>query len=543
MKKSLETLIKGEKYLLILFPVIYLVAGFYFRNLLGNLSLRSCDPDYIYFISGLTLSDGTFKLGHFDNPGTPLQIFMALIFKLIYFFRTTTTPYIEDVLLHPDLYLSVTNMMITAITSAVLYYCGKKVFQTTRSVMAAMLIQTTPFLPVIWYDLIGRIAPELIMTFPVILLTVLIIKIYKQGNPVTNKQLFYFSLIAAFGLSIKLTFLPLWLIPFLIMGDWKKKLIYIGLSLLLFLVIAFPVTLQLDFFWGWIKNLFLHSGQYGGGASDIIDFAALKSNLLELFYYERRYFYVFISLIALFSFYLVFFKKKAEKKFLLVTLAVILTIAIQLLMVGKHYAHRYFIPVLMLLPLMVFLITESTRKFFPQKMTMILTNIAIFAFLIWSIGLNSRWLSVKTEAMGSDIEQRLPTWHFASLLEKDSYRIITSQNYGSPFIEYTLMYSMAWACNAKKAEYAPILGKLYPFVYCYSTWDNTLKTWGEGFDANKISNSGKNVYLYLERNDEELYNKTISKLIEVNRVPFEVNREQVYLNPKTTEVIYRISFK
>jgi len=492
-------------------------------------------------MSGLTLSDGAIKLGHVDNPGTPLQILMALVFKLTYFFRSSPIPYVEDVLLHPDLYLSVTSLFITAITSGLLFYAGYKVFQSTKSVFYALLVQTAPFMPVIWYDLIGRVAPELMMPFPVILLTVLIIKIHFQKEPFTNQSVLLLAFISAFGLSIKLTFLPIWFIPFLVLEGWKKKLIFVVSAFLLFFIIAFPMTLQINIFWGWVKTLFMHSGTYGTGESNIIDFASLKTNLRELFGYEIRFFYIYLALIVTSLGYIIYFRKKANKQDVFLSIAVIVTIAIQLLMVGKHYAHRYFIPVLMLSPLMVFIIAELIKKFYPKKITTILINIGIVALLFWNVQFNRQWLPIKTEAMGSDIENRLLTWHFAQTLEKDSYKIIASQNYGCPFIEYTLMYSTAWASNKKKEEYAPILDKLYPNTYNYFTWDNSMKYWGEKFDAQKIIDSGKHVYLYLERNEEELYNKTISKLGEENGNKFQVIREQVYLNPKTTEVVYRLT--
>jgi hypothetical protein len=540
IKGLINSLLNGQKILLLLLPLVYLLAGAYFRNLLGNLSLRSVDPDYIYFMSGLTLSDGVLKLGHFDNPGTPLQILIALIFKIIYLFRPTPTPYLEDVFLHPDLYLSITNILITSLTAALLWYAGRKIFQATGSVFYALLIQTAPFLPVIWYDLIGRIAPELMMPFPVVILTVLIILISKKENPISNRYLFFFSLVSAFGLSVKLTFLPIWFIPFMIMEGWKKKLLFLGISLGLFFLIAFPVTLQIDFFWSWIKNLFIHSGQYGGGESNILDINSLRSNLKELFGYERQYFYLFAGLACLFLVYLIRFRKNAEKRMVLITLAVILTVIIQVLMVGKHYAHRYFIPVLMLLPLIVYLMCELTSKLLPVRVAKLIVTVGIMAFFAWSIQIHSRWLPLKTVAMGNDIEHRLPTWHFASMLDKDSYKVITSQNYGCPFIEYTLMYSMAWACNAKKTEYAPVLGKLYPYTYVYSTWDNSLRYWGEKFDAGKIPGSGHKIYLYLERDEEDLYNKTILKLSEENGSPVNFERIPLYQNPTTKEVIYQL---
>jgi hypothetical protein len=93
MNKLTDRLPRYEQVLLILMPVVYFIAGSYFRNLLGNLSLRSCDPEYIYFMSGLTLSDGLLKIGHIDNPGTPLQVFLAITFRIVYFFRASPSSF------------------------------------------------------------------------------------------------------------------------------------------------------------------------------------------------------------------------------------------------------------------------------------------------------------------------------------------------------------------------------------------------------------------------------------------------------------------
>jgi hypothetical protein len=310
----------------------------------------------------------------------------------------------------------------------------------------------------------------------------------------------------------------------------------------MFFIIAFPVTLQLDIFWGWIKNLFMHSGTYGKGEANIIDIQQFKVNIREMYNLEKRFFYLMITLVAVIIAYYAIFRKKADKKLMIAGIAIAVTIAIQLLLVGKHFAHRYFIPVLMLAPLMVFLTAEIIRKIYPKNVTLWAVNLLIVLLLISNIGYNRFWLNMKTEAMGNDIANRMPTWHIAQSLEKDSYKIITSQNYGSPFIEYTLMYSLVWANNEKRQEYAVNLGKLYPNTYNYFTWDNTIKYWGEKFNAQKIIDSGNQTYLYLERNEEDLYNKTINKLIEENGTQFQLNRELVYLNPKTTEIIYRLTF-
>ena len=540
MNRFLEKFPPARIALLFILPLLYIIAAAYFRTLLGNLSLRSSDPEYIYFMSGLNLSEGTLKLAHIDNPGTPLQMLVALVFRLTWLFRGLPKPYVEDVFLYPDLYLSVTSLFIAALTAGLLWYAGKKTLQYTNSVLYALLVQTAPFLPVIWYDLIGRVAPELMMPFPLVLLTVLLIKVYYQKKPVDNTQLFLFALLSAFGLSIKLTFLPVWLIPFLLIEGWKRKLYYLGLSLLLFFIIAFPMTLRLNVFWGWVKALFMHSGQYGGGESNIIDLPSLRQNLGELVGLEKRFFYLFLTMTAVMATYLAWFRKKADKRLVILGLAVVLSVGIQVLMVGKHYAHRYFIPVLLLSPLMAIIVTEFIKKAFPWKRTTLIISLAILFLFAVNIRHHAQWLPIKTEAMGSDIAGRMPTWHYAQILEKDSYRIITSQNYGSPFIEYTLTYSHVWGTGKKRAEYAPILDKLYPNTYNYFTWDNSLKYWVKPFDAREVADSGKPVYLYLERHEQELYDKTLARLKDESPTPFEAGSELLFHNPSTNEVIYRL---
>ena len=269
---------------------------------------------------------------------------------------------------------------------------------------------------------------------------------------------------------------------FVIVGC-KKKLLFVGAAFLMFFIIAFPLLLHFNFLWGWVKSLFMHSGTYGAGDSNIIDLVSLRTNIKELFGYEKRFFYVYFTLFGTLLGFLIYFRKKAEKRTVLLALGVIFTIALQILMVGKHYAHRYFIPVLMLSPLMVFIVAEMVKKFYPKRITAILINVAIVGLLIWSVQFNRVWLPIKTEAMGTDIENRLPTWHFAQTLEKNSYKIITSQNYGCPFIEYTLFYSQVWANQKKREEYQPILNKLYPNSFSYFTWSDEMKYWGEKFSA------------------------------------------------------------
>lgn len=114
-------------------------------------------------------------------------------------------------------------------------------------------------------------------------------------------------------MSIKLSFLPLWILPFIIIDGWKRRFLFIGTSVVFFLIIALPMTLRIGIFSEWVKNLFLYSGQYGSGDTNIVDFTSLAVNLKELWGYEKRFLSLFhpdCSVGRLFS----LFQEKNEQK-------------------------------------------------------------------------------------------------------------------------------------------------------------------------------------------------------------------------------------
>jgi len=105
MLKTNKPWIHRFQSILFVVPSIYFIIGSYFRSILGDLSLRSLDPDYIYFITGLGISEGHFNVYHVDNPGTPLQYLMGFSYRITHLFRPGGGTYFEDVFKTPDLYL------------------------------------------------------------------------------------------------------------------------------------------------------------------------------------------------------------------------------------------------------------------------------------------------------------------------------------------------------------------------------------------------------------------------------------------------------
>ncbi len=538
--KTQNKIFQAKYLLLFIIPMLYFSIGAYFRYLLGDLTLRSLDPENVYFITGLGISEGHFKVAHIDHPGTPLQYLMAISYRITFLFRPDNVTFLEDIFRNPDLYMAVANTIITGITTALLFYSGQRIYRKTGSVLYGLLIQCSPFLPVIWFDLIGRIVPELMMPIPVILLEMFLMELmYSEEENISAKQVVYLSALSAFGLSVKLTLIPLWFIPLLILKKWKTKAKFLVLSIIFFLAFAIPVTLRLSKFTSWIKAIFIHSGQYGGGDANFVNWPEFWTNLQFLWGYERWFLVTTIITFFLAITYFLIFRKKSDKKLLIVTSAVLLTILLQTGMVCKHFSHHYYIPVLLMLPLLVFLISEITKRILRGKMQFIIT-IGLIVFIVAFFIHQRPWIKMKSEAMGTDVAQRKETWHFVSTLDPNAIWIITTQNYGSPFREYALMTCYAWAGSQQK-YFTETLAKVYPDSYLFFTWDNTIRFWGDELTQKKIEESHKPVYLYLENDAPELYQKTLDKF------PFltdslKVAPELLFSNEKTKEMVYKLNF-
>lgn len=531
---------------LLLFPLFYYLTGTYFRLILEDPSLRSIDPDYVYFMSGLNISEGCFKVKHIDHPGSPLQYLVTLVFKIIWLFRRNPAGFTEDILSYPDLYLSIVNLTITTIIAVSLFAAGKYVYKKTGSAFYGMLIQTLPFISVILYEIIGRITPELLMPLPMLALSIFLIGyLSKKPEKFSNTDLLILALVMAFGLSLKLTLISIWIIPLIIVKPWWKKFSVLVAGILFFLIISLPVTLQLERFWQWTKDLFWHSGQYGTGEETIVDLNTLKENFTQILHIQKHFTYLTIALILMIPPVIIRFKKQKlpkEKKIIAVSIAIVATILIQIVISGKHYAPRYFLPALMFIPLIIFLLAEMLKSFYPSKIMKAIVLAGIAFFLVWNIKQQLDVINYTSEAFEKQIAAKKRTRNIAETFKQPSIKIIVSQDYGCPFPEYALHFSTVWSAPALRDKYVEKLSELYPDTYQYTTWDGKFIYWDTPLNPEKIIEDNIPVYLYLEKNTNELYEKTIDKLEEITEKTFSVQKKLLFENPVNGEGLLQLIF-
>ena len=520
--------------ILLIAPLAYFFLGSYILQIAGFFSLHGADPECIYFISGLSVANGKLMLGHIDNAGTPLQYMAALVFRLVYFLRSHQVSFNLDVLANFDMYLHVLNLALTSVIAVFMYFAGRIFYRISNNLTYTVLLQLSPLFTSIIFLNIGRVVPENLIPIPVMLLSILLLQplFASDDNRFRNNYL-WFGLISAFGLSIKLTYFPLWIIPLIVLTTWKERIRYSLIAVGSFFVMALPVTLQINVFWGWMKALFLHSGQYGKGEGNIIDWKTFGPNFSSL-YTENRFFF-WIMIVLLIVFVASFISKKNREGSLVrrISLAVLSATVIQTVIVCKQYEARYFIPALMLLPVSILIIAEFIRQFNPVISKYRIPQIAIV--LIISVYFVRQLPVVQhlSQDMDQKINQKAQAMHYMQTIEKDAVKIIVTTNYGAPVQEYVLMHSYEWS-GRQRDFFKPVLAELYPNSYIFFPWDNTMHFWAKEPD---FKNPDRPTYIYfLNDNLKESFLQNAGKYF-----PEKYELIRTFFNEGNGEVVYKLA--
>jgi hypothetical protein len=169
----------------------------------------------------------------------------------------------------------------------------------------------------------------------------------------------------------------------------------------------------------------------------------------------------------------------------------------------------------------------------------LMTSIVIF--IIWNFKQQVGTINYTSEAFENQINARQQTKNIIESFEKESIKIIVSQDYGCPMIEYAVHFSTVWSDHDLKPRYLEYLARKYPNTYQYTTWDGKFIFWGEAFDPQKIIDYKIPVYVYLEKYSEELYVNTIEKLSEYGK-GFLIKKKLLFENPVNGEAILKLIY-
>ncbi len=344
-----------RKIALCLLPIAFVLSGLSF-----NRAKYSNDPEYIYLVNALNISKGK-AVGHFDNPGTTvMQLGFVVVYLTHLFDSTSTESLVNEVLKDPDKYIEAFSTILILMCGLMLLLAGYFTFRRTGWLWAALLIQTAPFFSTnILEHAWTKTSPEPMLLMVSLVFSMALIWYANSENKGTSPWPWVFGLIAGFGFATKVTFLPLFLVPFLIWPDLRFWLRYLIMTLAAFLLFTIPAWPVLPNMLGWLYKLMIHTGTYGQGAYGFIDSSAYLASLIAIVRNNTFYIFIVCGGMAALVFSLLRNGRSAcfSNNTFRLLLALIVAHLFGIAMVAKHYQHNhYLIPVMALIGITVYLI-------------------------------------------------------------------------------------------------------------------------------------------------------------------------------------------
>lgn len=464
--------------LLAVLPLILLLTCMELRVNNGNFSLYAIDPEFSYLLSGIRLSQGSINL-FLDHPGTPLLILAAPVMRIVHLFRSG--PFVEDVLQHPDVYLHILNISLISVIALVMLLAGWMIYRRTGNLGAALFVQAIPFATEMILSSTGRFMPEPFLIAVVICLAAFIIvdiATFKNSERILDQRAWHYGILLGFGLSLKITFAPVLLIPLFLKGSVKSKLRYCGIAMLSFVVFTFPLLVRWEYFFGWISSIVVYSGKHGSGEATFIEPDSFGNNLKTIAAHEELLLVALTTAAILLLLYLLNpIRKKITEHHAVAALAGVVAASILgVLGIAKHFALYYLIPFVALAIPMLYLSIRVFLDFIGSRKKWIEF---IFCALVAFIILNSEW-SLRRHWIYNSVRENKLISKNQIIKDLDSLQadrpLILLADFWSARPEAGLFFGMLMNPSGSQ-NFGKTLTKLYPETYLFKESSGKFNSW------------------------------------------------------------------
>ena len=336
-------------------PLVFLSTSLHYNAIYSLPSISTIDPDIAYLLNFLDIIRFQ-QITHVDHPGTPYDIFGALVIKGYNLF--TARDDFTAVLGQPVFYLSIVRAAVFYVTAGLHLLIGFMAYHYSGRLSMVFLLQLTPFLSrfFLWRAISVNVDGFFLVVLPLVVIALL--KAYYDDSFLKRtKSVAIFAFPFALGVATKFTALILLLIPLMLIQKWSLRFVFLvsfGVSLLLFLLPALPLT---GYMLQWIWGLLIHSGMYGAGTATVIDTQTYPSALWHFLNYEP-YLYCFSFVAFAFSFII---KEPVKTKLFL--RAICLSQFVGLLVIAKHPSGHYTIPFIYLSGIIIYFLFCGIYEF------------------------------------------------------------------------------------------------------------------------------------------------------------------------------------
>jgi hypothetical protein len=307
------------------------------------------DPEYPYLFNGMNCAMGEFhRIGHTDHPGTPFQMLTGFFILMVHFFLGQGD-LASDVISRPEFYLMGCSWLLTILASFLTLWVVFKIYSATQSVKISLLIGSSLLLYEIALDMSYRYIPDYLLLIIVMLLAVPLIKYLFDANYSSVKFSLFTGVLIGTGVIVKVNFLPLFVVPFLLLEKVRNKVLFSVVFLITAFLNFLPIINKHAEVRKFLLGITKHDGLYGSGNQQFVNFQRMAQNL-KIFSAENFWFLIVFGVI-----FIILVISLIKKRFVIYDNRVIrffigflLASVFGLILTLKHYKAYYFSPFLAL---------------------------------------------------------------------------------------------------------------------------------------------------------------------------------------------------
>jgi hypothetical protein len=319
-------------------PLLYLAVALGFSAHSAPWGQR-VDPESAYAMNGIVAALGYGFMKN-DHPGTSTILLVDIIVR-VWTFLTGRTDTVEFSLKNYDAIIYAARAAEALIMTAALAAGGSMVRTATRSAIAAVLFQVSPFLSVEAMQLEADLTPESLMVSSAILAMAIAVKAALGDRPPTPALAVLSGLNFALGLSSKYLYLALAPLGLCFVRNPRAMAAALVTSILAFVLfnrIFNPLVFSSGFHW--LVSLATHKGTYGQGEPGFIDIHQFWANMADLLRVAPLVNALF-GLAALTALARMIKSGRYLDPVSLTLLGAFLAFVIQLVATSKHFAVHY----------------------------------------------------------------------------------------------------------------------------------------------------------------------------------------------------------
>ncbi|KAF0202115.1 MAG: hypothetical protein FD170_2086 [Bacteroidetes bacterium] len=446
------------------------------------------DPEYAYLFNSLNVA--TFRLvGHFDHPGTPMQVFGALVLQGSWLINPDGDSLTQDVLSNPEEYLRLLNASTALLAAIAVFIAGIFILFRTGNLWYAIILQLIPFISgFILYNAFARITQEaMLMISSLALATALVDWLINSTPEKENRYAQAFGIIAGFGMASKILFAPLLIIPFFILSNFKRRKKYLLYTAASFVIFTLPViTLYPNMAW-WVIKLFIFTGQYGSGPVGLVDTLSYPQNLWWTLMVNPKLAMLFGGGLLWITMLIIIMKSGktlVQNKTFRLLAATVAALAFGYLIVAKQPKESYLLPYEMIASVLIILVIYQVGNFrFLQRVRAWIPALLTLAFAGFVI---PSGLAAKKKIYSPDKNHLWETSRLAAESASQNSIQIFAHPASSP--EAALFFGNAYS----HWRYTGLLKNLYPDTYIFNIAENKIVDWDNSpVEPAALSNAGR----------------------------------------------------